>query len=218
MSFKDELMKLKEEVSAGDIGGVDSKLGAVATRPSVREENMDFLDDDTNYLGLDDYEFNISRDELKDIVKNLSDDELHFVVDVVNDYLSINSDNTSEYDDLSLMAQIDNADDETFIEISEIILYTLEELKQIFDVYNDYGVDNVDERLINPVHTKQLRRARIKPEWKKQAKLRARFRKTGAGKLAKKKAKRYLKRYRTAHKVKLKKYGSEYNKNLKIKK
>lgn len=176
--------------------------------------------------------FNISREELIDILENDCDiDEKHLILDILNQ---------SDIEGVGVFDNFDNLikgirsvlDAKSVIEIAFIILGTLQEIDDYYEDYEQYGSDPIDEAfylienigleelglnetVIDISHTKQLRRNRRKSVWKRQAVLRARYRKTGQGKRERKKALRYLKKYRRQHKSKLKRYAIAYQRRWK---
>lgn len=203
-------MKNQNETSAEDIATVPNKVGTFKRKLlRLAEVNLDDTDDVAP----------VTKHELHDILSNLDVDEQSLVLSVVNDCCE---NNFEIFDDL--VSFLATCDDDAFTEISDVILNLLGELETFYDTYDEPDVpndavsedseDTVDEKLINIAHTRDLRRQRAKSLWKRNAVLRARFRKTAQGKREKKAAKLYLKRYRKANKTRLKRYAQEYAKDL----
>lgn len=214
-------MKNQNETSAEDIATVPNKIGTFKRKLlRLAEVNLDDTDDVAP----------VTKHELHDILSNLDVDEQSLVLSVVNDCCE---NNFEIFDDL--VSFLATCDDDAFTEISDVILNLLGELETFYDTYDEPDVetsdtevseksayaensddteDTVDEKLINIAHTRDLRRQRAKSLWKRNAVLRARFRKTAQGKREKKAAKLYLKRYRKANKTRLKRYAQEYAKDL----
>lgn len=202
-------MKNQNETSAEDIATVPNKVGTFKRKLlKLAEVNLDDTDDVAP----------VTKHELHDILSNLDVDEQSLVLSVVNDCCE---NNFEIFDDL--VSFLATCDDDAFTEISDVILNLLGELETFYDTYDEPDVpdnavsedsDEVSEKLINIAHTRDLRRQRAKSLWKRNAVLRARFRKTAQGKREKKAAKLYLKRYRKANKTRLKRYAQEYAKDL----
>lgn len=202
-------MKNQNETSAEDIATVPNKVGTFKRKLlKLAEVNLDDTDDVAP----------VTKHELHDILSNLDVDEQSLVLSVVNDCCENNFEIFDE-----LVSFLATCDDDAFTEISDVILNLLGELETFYDTYDEPDVpdnavsedsDEVSEKLINIAHTRDLRRQRAKSLWKRNAVLRARFRKTAQGKREKKAAKLYLKRYRKANKTRLKRYAQEYAKDL----
>lgn len=205
-------MKNQNETSAEDIATVPNKIGTFKRKLlRLAEVNLDDTDDVAP----------VTKHELHDILSNLDVDEQSLVLSVVNDCCENNFEIFDE-----LVSFLTDCDAEDFTEISDVILNLLGELETFYDTYDEPDIetsvdnavsensDEVSEKLINIAHTRDLRRQRAKSLWKRNAVLRARFRKTAQGKREKKAAKLYLKRYRKANKTRLKRYAQEYAKDL----
>lgn len=181
----------------------------------VQEETNDAEQDNGE---LEDIDFETiepaNRDEIKDILNSLDEDEQALIISAINDnYDASGAKNYKSVEEL--INDLNSIDDSNFFEISDIVLSVLGELEAFYDSYEEYNVEtDLDEKLINIAHTRNLRRQRAKSAWKRNAVLRARFRKTAEGKRAKRKAKIYLKKYRKAKKTRLKRYSQEYSKEL----
>lgn len=181
----------------------------------VQEETNDAEQDNGE---LEDIDFETiepaNRDEIKEILNSLDEDEQALIISAINDnYDASGAKNYKSVEEL--INDLNSIDDSNFFEISDIVLSVLGELEAFYDSYEEYNVEtDLDEKLINIAHTRNLRRQRAKSAWKRNAVLRARFRKTAEGKRAKRKAKIYLKKYRKAKKTRLKRYSQEYSKEL----
>lgn len=181
----------------------------------VQEETNDAEQDNGE---LEDIDFETiepaNRDEIKEILNSLDEDEQALIISAINDnYDASGAKNYKSTEEL--INDLNSIDDSNFFEISDIVLSVLGELEAFYDSYEEYNVEtDLDEKLINIAHTRNLRRQRAKSAWKRNAVLRARFRKTAEGKRAKRKAKIYLKKYRKAKKTRLKRYSQEYSKEL----
>ena len=228
------------ESDAADIAPVDSKLArnqkraelfdteekrALMGEDEAAPDGGEFdikkypeLDDDT----LDDEMF--TREEIEEILRELEPDEIELVKNYIND-------NIEEFCDDFKIAYAKADDVEKLITIAKNCCE--EDLELFGDCVGiamndiDIEVDNtnvepnpyieelggiVGEAVIDRSHLQKVRMNKKKAEFKKEQRDRAKFRKTGAGKIQQRKAKLYMRKYRQRKKAKLAKYAKEYAK------
>ena len=228
MSFKDTLLDLvyadssfddsNPEIQETDSGDIDTTPTAQAAL--IKRRNMEIDEDSDAEIG----DSPLSREELSDIIDSLDPDTLALIISILNDNGYI------------VASKEEILDSEYFEDIGYFVLEVLEEIHEYEAAnYEQYGATPVDEscgvtsilieaatileenaftdlseQLVDIAHTKQLRRDRKRSVWKRSAVLRARFRKTGEGRRARKKALIYLKKYRRQHKARMKRYSQKY--------
>lgn len=215
---------LDEETNAGDGANVDSKLGEPVKRKPVSTKEKQALMDEGSDDDIDesDEEY-LSTEEKDEILRTFGPDELEFLKDNFREYLDPvkyvdligKIDNTQDSEELiSYLSAVFLGDEEEGTKdiIGDIIAYTAQELDDFSDFAYADELGEISERLIDPQHIRRLRLQRRKAVWKAGARKRARFRKTGAGRIMKRKAKLYMKKYRRRKKAKLKRYGKELTK------
>lgn len=217
------------ESDAGDVAGVDNKLDKPVKRPSVKPEEKQVLmdegdtKDDDKDIDEGEEEPMLSYEEKEEILRTFAPDELEFLKDNFKELLCpekygdiiSNVDNAVDSEKLiSYLASTFIADEEEGTKdiIGDVIAYTAHELDDFSDFAYTDELGEISERLIDPQHIRRLRLQRKKAAWKAGARKRARFRKTGAGRIMKRKAKLYMKKYRRRKKAKLKRYGKELSK------
>lgn len=216
------------ESDTGDIAGVDNKLDKPVKRPIVKPEEKQVLMDEGNSDDADidenEDEAPLSKQEKEEILRSLAPDEIEFLKDNFKELLcpvkygrflqdvDDTAGDTEKF--ITLVSEVDYPDEEEGTKgiISDIIAYTMSELDDFSDFAYADDLGEISERLIDPQHIRRLRLQRRKAAWKLDAKKRARFRKTGAGRIMKRKAKLYMKKYRRRKKAKLKRYGKELGK------
>lgn len=177
-------IEVSEETTATDVASVESPL---MLKRRQLEEEIKGIDDfnDTNNSDEPEDILEVDREELKEILDELDDDEISFMAEAMFNAL---------------------ADIEELYDVSDEDGYSFEELP-VSDIDNG----KVEELLFNRTHTRNLRKERRKTSWKRDALKRKKFRKTGEGRASARRAALYQKKYRKAHKAKLKKYDKEYN-------
>lgn len=223
------------ESDAGDIAGVDGKLNKPVKRPNVKPEEKQVLMDEDDGKDCKDCDDDIDEDESEkepplsnqekdEILRSLAPDEIELLKDNFKELLcpvkyarflqdiEDTAGDTEKFIALVSEADYPDEDEETDDIISDIIAYTMSELDDFSDFAYLDDLGEISERLINPQHIRKLRLMRKKAVWKAGARKRARFRKTGAGRIMKRKAKLYMKKYRRRKKTKLKRYGKELGK------
>ena len=216
-----------DETDAGDIAGVDNKLDKPVKRPSVKPEEKQALMDEGNADNSDidesEDEVILSFEEKEEILRSFAPDELEFLKDNFREllcpekYADVIMKIDTEVDSEKLISYLagtilPDKEEESPDLIGDIIAYTAQELDDFSDFAYSDELGEISERLIDPQHIRRLRLQRRKAAWKMDAKKRARFRKTGAGRIMKRKAKLYMKKYRRRKKAKLKRYGKELGK------
>lgn len=172
----------------------------------------------TSYQGAnDDYDNNvITHDELIDILYHMEEETKDIILSALNAYFGNNPEIPYYYTIDELIGNINKLSLENLYLHAEIIGSVLADIEdQIIDIDADNfdfssEEDLFNENIIDVSHTRQLRRNRKRASWKRQAIIRARYRKTGEGKRERKKAIRYLKKYRKRKKTKLKRYADMY--------
>lgn len=218
------------ESDSSDIAGVDNKLNKPVKRPIVKPEEKQALMDEGNADDADDIDENedevapLSKQEKEEILRSLAPDEIEFLKDNFKELLcpvkygrflqdiDDTAGDTEKF--IALVSEIDYPDEEEGTNgiISDVIAYTMSELDDFSDFAYTDELGEISERLIDPQHIRRLRLQRKKAAWKAGARKRARFRKTGAGRIMKRKAKLYMKKYRRRKKARLKRYGKELSK------
>lgn len=201
-------IKLINENFSGDIAPVHNVLG---------DKDFDIEENDETIKVSEENEVE-TRQELKDILNELEVEELEFVKMVILENLPdfcIDFQNTfnkptpgNDTLQKQLLYLIENCCIEDLELLAECFFYVLSEI----DDFTDFTYGDLEERLINPQHIRKLKLIKKKAQWKMDAKKRARFRRTGEGRIMKRKAKIYQKRYRRRKVQKLKRYGKEYAK------
>lgn len=221
MNFKHQLLSIinLNESDSTDLDYTPTqKVDDIKKRDLDINEYQDFEDEN---------EPDVTKEEFKEILTNIQDDEASLINMILQD-------NDYPFVDVGeILVNIDTMHDEIFADISDLILsilYEYHEYQPDFEQYDDIntsdqlvsemvdvaetlkesGEEQLAETLVNIAHTRELRRTRRKSSWRREAVLRARFRKTGVGLKAKKKAKKYLKKYRRQHKSRLKRYSQVY--------
>lgn len=214
---------INEESNAGDVAGVDNKLDKPVKRPSVKPEEREVLMDEGETGDEGEEIAPLSSQEKEDILRSFAPDEIEFLKDNFRELLPQDSGDIvlkyidNEIDSEKLITWLanmfipsePNANDDM---IGDIIAYTAHELDDFSDFAYTDELGEISERLIDPQHIRRLRLQRKKAAWKAGARKRARFRKTGAGRIMKRKAKLYMKKYRRRKKARLKRYGKELGK------
>lgn len=205
---RDDINFLKESDS-GDIAGVDNVLD-LDKRTYIEENEEEIRVTKDNEIE--------TRLELKEILNELEIEELNFIKEVIIENLPdfcINFQNSfknPEPENDTIQKQflylIETCCIEDLELLAECFFYVLSEI----DDFTDFAYGDLQERLINPQHIRKLKLLKKKAQWKMDAKKRARFRRTGEGRIMKRKAKIYQKRYRRRKVQKLKRYGKEYAK------
>ena len=212
------------ESDAGDVAGVDNKLGSkTEKRPKDAKDGDEKCPEcgkepcecETNES--DEEVEPLKREEIEDILRDLSADELEFVKEIIKDNLEdfcpdFNTAFASAQDIETLVKIAHECCEEDLILLGDCVAFAMSELDDFSDFAYAGELGEISERLIDPQHIRRLRMQKRKAQWKLGAKKRARFRRTGAGRIMKRKAKLYMKKYRRRKKAKLKRYGKEMSK------
>lgn len=204
------------ESDAADIAGVDSKLGDTQKRkcPECGKEPCECK---TNESDAEVDEEPLTREEIEDILRELTPDELELVKEVIShnleDFCPDFNTAFAEVQDIEGLVKITKeCCEEDLVLFGDCVAFAMSELDDFSDFAYAGELGEISERLINPQHIRRLRLQRKKSQWKMDAKKRMRFRKTGAGRIMKRKAKLYMKKYRRRKKARLKRYGKELSK------
>lgn len=220
------------ESNAGDIGPCDSDYvkGAkakiqkkISRREKIKEES-EYIEEDEEcpkcgkedcICGMDESEDLYTAQEIEEVLRDLSPDELEYVKIVIDDNIEdfcgefqTAYDKSIDIEGLIKIAQMCCPEDLELL--GDCVFYVLDDIDDFSDFA--YGDGELGERLINPQHIRKLKLLKRKATWKAGARKRARFRKTGEGRIMKRKAKLYMKRYRRRKAARMKRYGKEYNK------
>lgn len=156
--------------------------------------------------------------EIEEVLRDLTPDELEYVKIIINDNLEdfceiFKNRYTKAINIEELVKLTYECCPEDLELLGDCVFYVLDDIDDFADFA--YGDGELGERLINPQHIRRLKLAKRKASWKAEARKRKRFRKTGEGRIMKRKAKLYMKRYRRRKKMRLKRYGKEYSKFMK---
>lgn len=211
-----------DESDSGDLADVESKIGEPQKR-TIKKETKECPEcGETKCIceseDIENEPYN--RDDLQDILRELDPEEFAFVKEIIETNLEdFCQDFRTAYKPATNVEELCKIIKDCCEEDKELlghcILYVYgDEDSEEYDnfVYADVLGTEISERLIDPRHIRKLRLQRKKASWKMAAKKRARFRKTGEGRIMKRKAKIYMKRYSRRKKQKLKRYGKELTK------
>lgn len=225
------------ESDAGDVATVQNKLGDTAKRKQnvcpecgkekciCKETPVDENSELEEIPDVTDETRAQVQAEVLEVLNELDPDELEFVKMVIEENLPdfcpefIAYWNKPHPNNDTLLKQLinisQNCCNQDLQLLTECVFYVLSEI----DDFTDFAYDDTNgysttlgERLINPAHIRRLKLLKKKSQWKMDARKRARFRRTGEGRILKRKAKLYQKRYRRRKKQRLKRYGKEYAK------
>lgn len=205
------------ESDSADIANVDSKIGKPAKRcPDCDKEPCECEtneSEDEEIAGIESF----SAQEIEEILRTLSQDEVAFLKEVIQENLE---DFCPEFQaafaearDIEALVKIAKECCPEDLELyGECVAFVMDEIDDFSDFAYADTLGAISERLINPQHIRRLKLQKRKAAWKADARKRARFRKTGEGRMMKRKAKLYMKKYRRRKKARLKRYGKEYSK------
>lgn len=213
------------ESDSADLADVETKLGTPTKRKCPECDEYKCICESEEFEDLETHE-PYERSDLQDILRDLDPDEFAFVKEVINDNLedfcpdfkiSYNSNINTE--ELCKIIRDCCEEDKELLGHCILYVYGDDDSEDYSDfAYADVLGTEITERIIDPRHIRKLRLQRKKASWKMNARKRARFRKTGQGRIMKRKAKLYMRRYTRRKKMRLKRYGKEmakFNKTAK---
>lgn len=217
MSFKDELLKKVLETDSTSLdytptdyqdkndvalNSVNPNIYGISFNLDTSEFEDDDDDDDDEYMdGVE-----VDKTELIDMLNFAPVDLINLILSILNEKYGVLLKTPEELEDLLL-----TLDSTNFNEYAYLILNIIDDYYNYHEDFEQYGAEPIEETVVDVGHTRQLRRDRKKSTWKRNAVLRARFRKTGEGKRQRKKALKYLKKYRRQNKAKLSRYSKKYS-------